>query len=91
MLEIVQDEQQLAAPQLVFQQVAPARRAGLSQPEGPGDCRQQELRLGDRGEVDERRPVGEPRAELVAELDGEPCLADAAGPEQCDEPSCGIE
>ena len=90
-LEVVEDEQELAVSKLLVQQLVPARRAGLPQPDGPGDRRQQELSLGDRGEVDERRPVGEPGAELVAELDGEPRLADAAGAEQRHEPGCRIE
>ena len=90
-LEVVEHEQELAVPKLVVQQLAPARGAGLPQPERPGDRRQQELGLGDRGEVDERRSVGEPGAEPVAELDGEPRLADAAGPEQRDEPGCRVE
>ena len=89
-LEVVEDEQELAVPKLVVQQLLPARGARLPQPERPGDRRQQELRLGDRREVDECRAVGKPGAELMAELDGEACLADAAGAEQRHEPGCRV-
>jgi len=79
-LQVVEHEEHLALPQVVVEGVAERLPRELSEAQRAGDGRDHQLGLGERGEGDEDRTVGEIGGRLNRGLDSEAGLADAAGP-----------
>jgi hypothetical protein len=85
-LEVVEHEQELAAPQvsgkILDQRLAPARSDTAS----PCGSREDETGVPERREADEQDAVGKLVEELGSDLNCDPGLARTAGPGQGDEP-----
>ena len=84
LLEVVQEEQELASAQLVLERV-------LGEPERLRDRRSDERRVDERGQADEPDAVGERAGELVCRPKRDPRLAGAAGPGERDDPAVTAE
>jgi hypothetical protein len=74
-LEVVQQEQQLAVLELLSQALLQRLPAGLPDPECPGDGRPDQERVTDWGQRDEERAVAELVHQRVGGLEGEAGLA----------------
>ena len=85
LLEVVQDEQHLARAQLRHELLRQRTGARVAEAEGPGDRRQDELRVAQRGQFDEADAGGERRSNLLRDPEGEAGLADPSRAGQGDE------
>ncbi|MGD0246170.1 MAG: hypothetical protein ABSB59_38380 [Streptosporangiaceae bacterium] len=78
MLEVVQHQQHPAIAQRQRQQAGQRGRVPFVHPQLPGDGVEHQVRIAQRRQVDEHRPVGEVARHPFGHLDGQPGLADAA-------------
>jgi hypothetical protein len=84
-LAVVQQEDEVATPERLDEQVAEIAVGLLADPEHLRDRPDHRTTVGHPGELDEPHAVVVPLGEPPPELDGEPCLADPAGPGDGDE------
>ena len=89
MLEVVDDDQELAVAHVVDHRVQEWPPAGLADAQGAGDRRGDELGVADLPEADEEDPVLEPLDRVPGEFERQPRLAGAARPRQRDEVDVG--
>ena len=89
-LEVVEDEQELAIAQQGSQTVDRGPPAAVDHPEDAGDGWSDEVGLADGREGDEDGAIGEVVAQVGGHPEGEGGLADAAGPGQRDEPDAAL-
>ena len=75
MLDVVEDEQELAVPQRHEQPVGKRLVALLPDADGLGDGGNDEVRIAHRGQIDEADAVGELRDQVRRDLQREPGLA----------------
>jgi hypothetical protein len=85
-LEVVGDQQQVLGGQEALGRLVGRLAGEHDDPERLDDHRGNVVGPLQRGEGDEVRAVGEVRLDRARGLHGEPCLADPAGPGQCEQP-----
>ena len=78
LLEVVEHEQQPPAAQVVGDEVGRGQGADLAQPKRPRDRRQDQIRVGDRGQRDEDDAIGEGRCRVLGDAQREAGLAHPA-------------
>ena len=79
LLEVVEDDQHPALPEVVGELVLEIALDDLAQPDGARDRHEDGIRVPDAGQVDEGHAVPEPTREVAGHADGERRLARAAG------------
>ena len=77
-LEVIEREQQLLVSQVTHKDVARSRALLLAQREGPNDAGQDQSRVAQGGEGDERHAVLEEACRGARRVDGQARLADPA-------------
>jgi len=85
MLAIVEDEQQAALTQFGDEGIDPLLARTIAHAEGGGDRVRDARDPGGPDEIDEPDVVGEGRTERERALEGQPGLAHAARPDECDQ------
>ena len=86
LLEVVEHDEHALVGQSLRDAVLEVGGAAVAHPEGVGDRRQQQPPLEDALEEDEVDPVGEEVGAGPRHLDREPALADAARPDEAQDP-----
>jgi hypothetical protein len=82
MLAIVQNEKQLAAMESLDHTLQQGVFPRVWHPERPGDCRHDQRRINQRGQVDKDGAVGKGDEEFLRDDQGQSGLADPTGPGQ---------
>ena len=86
MLAIVEHQHQLLGAERVGDGWRRCHARSELEPERGGDGDRNELGIGQRRELDGPNPIGKSRQQVSCDLQAEPCLADAAGAGQGDQP-----